>query len=282
MAVSERRALIEPEGSKVSILHQCELLDLSRSSYYYRLVDISPEDLILLRHLDELFTRFPCFGSRRQCVMLKQLGFHVGRDRVRRLMKMLGLAAIAPGKKVSKPAPGHTIHPYLLRGRRVKTAGEVWATDITYIRLWRGFVYLVAHMDWFSRYVLSWRLSTTLDNVFCIDSLKDALCAHGNPLIHNSDQGRQFTSEAYTSLLKQNGIAISMDGRGRWADNVFVERLWRTVKHECVYIQEFDTPLEAERRLETFFRHYNTERPHQALNYATPKQIWNGERSVDI
>lgn len=237
---------------------------------------------MMLRSIDELFTRYPFLGARRMSWMLRGEGFSVGRKRVRKMMRLLGLSAVAPGPNTSKPAPGHRIYPYLLRGREVSRPGEVWATDITYIRLARGFVYLVAHLDWFSRYVLSWRISTTLDSHFCIESLKEALACFDPPEVHNSDQGVQFTSTDYTQVLKDTGISISMDGRGRWVDNVFVERLWRSVKYECVYLHEFSTPRDVEFHLADYFRFYNDLRPHQTFDGTTPREVWSGERTVDI
>lgn len=274
--------MINPDEPKLSVVRQCHLAGLARSSYYYEPVPLSQWEHEVMRCIDEIFTRFPFYGSRRMSFVLQKEGICAGRDRVRRLMSLLGLQAVAPGPNTSKPAPGHVIYPYLLRNREVRRPGEVWATDITYIRLARGFVYLVVHMDWFSRYVLSWRLSTTMDTYFCIQSLMEALDKFSQPEVHNSDQGVQFTSGDYTRVLKDAGVAISMDGRGRWVDNVFVERLWRSLKYECVYLRDFQTPQEAERQIGEYFEFYNDERPHQTFSGATPREVWSGERTVDI
>lgn len=277
MKTCERRELIDPGDSTLSVSEQCRVARIARSSYYYRrAAALSQSDGEMLRRLDELYTLYPFFGQRKMMAMLRREGFEVGRKRVRKLFAMLGVQALAPGPRTSKPAPGHRIYPYLLRHREVLAPGEVWATDITYIRLARGFVYLVAHMDWFSRCVLSWRLSNTLDSLFCLDSLAEALGRFPAPKIHNSDQGSQFTSDVYTQALKDAGVAISMDGRGRWVDNVFVERLWRSVKHECVYMREFSSPRDAEERLGEYFCFYNQGRPHQSLGGATPWEVWTG------
>ena len=278
--MTERRALIDRGHDSITISRQCGLVGLSRSTFYYRPAETSQAELSLLRSLDELFTAHPYYGSRRLAQALKQNGLAVGRKRIGRLMKVLGLDPIRPRPKTSQKSPGHRIYPYLLRGRKSFFPNDVWATDITYVRLRRGFAYLVAHLDWASRYVLSWRLSSTLDVIFCMESLEEAL-GHGKPKIHNSDQGSQFTSDAYLSVLQREEIAISMDGRGRWADNIFIERLWRTVKWECLYLSEIETPREASRVLGEYFQFYNSKRPHQSLDYATPYQVWCGEVSVN-
>lgn len=255
---------------------QCVLAGITRSVVYYRhrSVQASPEELILLALIDEEYTQHPFYGSRKLSVHLAQCGFAVSRKRVQRLMRKLGLVAMAPGPDTSKPHPEHKVYPYLLRGVEVVRPGQVWSTDITYIRLARGFVYLVAIIDWYSRKVLSWRLSNTMDATFCMDCLDQALEEHGQPEIFNSDQGSQFTSTAFTGRLLGKGIAISMDGRGRALDNIFVERLWRSVKHEDVYLKRYATLPELTVGLAEYFALYNGVRPHQALGYATPDQVY--------
>ena len=244
------------------------------------------QELMLLGLIDAEYTRHPFYGSRkiRQC--LRKLGYKINRKRVQRLMGVLGLAGMAPGPNTSRPHPQHKVYPYLLRGVNVIRPNQVWSTDITYIRLARGFVYLVAVIDWYSRKVLSWRLSNTLDSGFCVDCLEQALQAYGRPEIFNTDQGCQFTSEAFTGVLLKKGIAISMDGRGRALDNIFVERLWRSVKHEDVYLKGYATMSELLIGLTEYFVLYNTERPHQSLGYDTPDQVYStasggGARIVD-
>ena len=232
------------------------------------------QELILLGLIDAEYTRHPFYGSRkiRQC--LRGLGFTINRKRVQRLMGILGLAGMAPGPNTSRPHPQHKVYPYLLRGVNVSRPNQVWSTDITYIRLARGFVYLVAVIDWYSRKVLSWRLSNTLDSGFCVDCLEQALQTYGTPEIFNTDQGCQFTSEAFTGVLLKKGIAISMDGRGRALDNIFVERLWRSVKHEDIYLKGYATVTDLLLGLTEYFVFYNTERPHQSLGYDTPDQVY--------
>jgi putative transposase len=247
-----------------------------------------PDDveLLLLALIDAEYTRHPFFGSRKMVLYLAKMGHLVTRKRVQRLMGLLGLAGMAPGPNTSRPHPQHKIYPYLLRGVTITRPNQVWSTDITYIRLARGFVYLVAVIDWYSRKVLAWRLSNTLDSGFCVDCLEQSLRKYGIPEIFNTDQGSQFTSEAFTSVLTLRGIAISMDGRGRALDNIFVERLWRSVKHEDVYLKGYVTLPELHLGLTDYFAFYNTERPHQSLGYGTPMQVYQtasggGARIVD-
>jgi putative transposase len=281
LAVAERRALVAPTHA-VALCRQCELVGLARSSYYYEPAPTSDEQLALLRLVDELFTEQPTYGQRRlQVVLARDHGVVVGRKRLRGVLQTLGLAAVCPRPCTSKPIGTHRRFPYLLRGVVVATPGAVWATDITYVRLERGFVYLVAHMDWHSRYVLSWRVSTTMDVGFCLESLDEALSRHPHPDIHNSDQGAQFAADAYIERLLAERIAVSMDGRGRWADNVFVERLWRTVKYECLFLREHASPREVGMSLRAFFEHYNERRPHSSLGYATPGAVFRGEVRVE-
>lgn len=256
----------------LSVKRQCELLDLARSSFYYAPVLDASGDLALMRLLDEEYTRHPFYGVRRMTDWLQDRGWPVGLKRVRRLLRVMGLEAIYPKPRLSIPVPGHRIYPYLLRDLAIMHPNQVWSTDITYIRMARGFVYLTAIMDWFSRYVLAWRLSITLETDFCVEALDEALERHGAPEIFNSDQGSQFTSEVFTDRLLRQGVRISMDGRGRAFDNIFIERLWRTVKYEEVYLHDYESVPHARESLGAYFTFYNGERRHQALNNATPWQ----------
>lgn len=235
---------------------------------------MSETDLLLLKLLDEEYTRHPFYGSRRMKRYLKDCGHVVNRKKVQRLLQTLGLSGMAPGPHTSKPHPQHKIYPYLLRGVDISRPNQVWSSDITYIRLPRGFVYLVAIIDWYSRKVLAWRLSNTMDAGFCVDCLEEAIQRYGLPEIFNSDQGSQFTSEAFTGKLIQNGITISMDGRGRALDNIFVERLWRTVKYEDVYLNKYDSVQDLLMGLTQYFLFYNQERYHQSLDYKTPHEVY--------
>lgn len=235
---------------------------------------VDEEECLLLRLLDEEYTRHPFYGSRRMTKYLNGLGHRVNRKRVQRLMRTLGLAGMAPGPNTSKPHPQHKLYPYLLRGIDIIRPNQVWSTDITYIRLPRGFVYLVAIIDWYSRKVLSWRLSNTLDAGFCVDCLAEAIKAYGTPEIFNSDQGSQFTSDAFTGVLIERGVTISMDGRGRALDNIFVERLWRTVKYEEVYLKQHGSLQDLLMGLTRYFMFYNEERLHQSLDYKTPERVY--------
>lgn len=253
---------------------QCELLSLPRSSWYYRPTPASAETLELLRRLDEQYTRTPFYGVRRMTAWLRREGYVVNPKRVRRLLHLLGLETIYPKPKTSAPAPGHRIYPYLLRGVPITHADQVWSSDITYIRLERGWVYLVAILDWYSRYVLAWDVSTTLDSHFCLAALERAL-GRARPEIFNTDQGSQFTSHEFTGRLREAEVRISMDGRGRALDNVFVERLWRTVKYEEVYLKDYATVAAAISSLGGYFRFYNEERLHQALGYRTPAGVYH-------
>jgi putative transposase len=261
-------------GSELSITRQAKLLGVSRSSVYYHPAPESAEELALLKRLDELFTENPMYGSRRLQVMLRREGVRVGRRRIRRLMRKLGLWAVTPKPDTSKPHPAHRIYAYLLRGLVIDRPNQVWATDITYIPMQRGFLYLVAILDWATRRVLAWRLSTTLTTDFCTAALQEAIARYGTPEIFNTDQGSQFTSEEFTGVLKAHQIAISMDGRGRCHDNIFVERLWWTVKHEWVYLRPAENGIEQRRSLEAFFDWYNRRRPHQSLHWKTPDETY--------
>jgi putative transposase len=263
-------------GSELSIARQAKLLDVSRSSVYYRPKPESSEELDLLKRLDEIFTENPMYGSRRLQQMLKRDGILVGRRRIRNLMRKLGLWAVGPKPDTSKPHPEHKIYPYLLRGLVIERPNHVWATDITYIRMRHGFLYLCAILDWATRKVLTWRLSNTLTADFCTAALNEALARYGTPEIFNTDQGSQFTSTEFTSVLKDAGIQISMDGRGRCHDNIFVERLWWTVKHEWIYLRPCDNGIAQQRSLIECFDWYNRRRPHQSLAWKTPDEAYFG------
>jgi putative transposase len=263
-------------GSALSIARQAKLLGVSRSSVYYRPRPESSEELDLLKRLDELFTENPMYGSRRLQAMLKREGILVGRRRIRNMMKKLGLWAVGPKPNTSKPHPEHKVYPYLLRGLVIDRPNQVWATDITYIPMQRGFLYLCAILDWATRKVLSWRLSNTLTSDFCAAALNEALARYGTPEIFNTDQGSQFTSAEFTDVLKAHKIQISMDGRGRCHDNIFVERLWWTVKHEWVYLRPCDNGIEQQKSLAQCFDWYNRRRPHQSLGWQTPDEAYFG------
>ena len=265
---------MEYGNEKISLSRQCELLGLPRSTLYYPPRSPSAEDLELMRLLDEQFMKTPFYGSRRMTAWLIRQGWQVSRKRVVRLMRDMGLQAIYPGPRLSKPGQGHKIYPYLLRDRQITRVDEVWSADITYIRLSGGFVYLVAVMDWWTRYVLAWELSITLDAGFCVTVLERALEIAGSPEFFNTDQGAQFTCEAFLSVLKASGAKISMDGRGRALDNVLIERLWRAVKYEEVYLNDYRTVIEATEGLRRYFRFYNEERLHQALGYRPPAEAY--------
>jgi putative transposase len=265
------------------------MLGLARSSVYRPAAAANDNDVTLIRQIDELFTRWPFLGSRRMAAMLRAEGVVINRKRVQRLMRRMGIAALGPKPRTSKPAPGHTIYPYLLREVTVERPNQVWAADITYIPIGRGFLYLVAVMDWSSRAVLTWRLSNTMDVSFCVSALEEALARFGRPEIFNTDQGSQFTSAAFTGVLASAGIRISMDGRGRWMDNVFIERLWRSLKHEDVYLKGYADGQEAKAGIAEWIGFYNNRRPHQALGDRTPMAVWRdgvtgalGERAVDM
>jgi putative transposase len=266
-----RVSWVEREGI-LSVTRQCELLGLNRSSLYYAPAGEKPLNLLLMRLLDAQFTRTPFYGSRRMTVWLRRMGYAVNRKRVQRLMSLMGLEAIYPRPHLSQGVSTHEKYPYLLGELEVIRPNQVWATDITYIRMRAGFLYLVAIMDWFSRYVLSWRLSNTLEVSFCLEALEEAL-AHGHPEIVNSDQGSQFTSQEFTSRLKHAEVRISMDSKGRVYDNIFVERLWRTVKYEEVYLKDYVAVPEVIESIGDYFQFYNHERPHQALRYLTPAEV---------
>jgi putative transposase len=267
LPVEEKRALIEPEHPQLSLRRQCAVLGLARSSLYYQPVQARAEDLQLMRLIDEQYTATPFYGIRRMTAWLRHQGYAVNHKHVRRLLRQMGLEAIYAKPRLSQPAEGHQVYPYLLRGVPITRANQVWSADITYVCLQTGFVYLVAVMDWFSRYVLSWAVSITLDVPFCLEALEQAL-TRGPPEIFNTDQGAQFTSRAFTERLQHRGVQISMDGRGRALDNVFVERLWRTVKYEEVYLRNYQSVWDTRHSLARYFGFYNEERLHQALGSA--------------
>jgi putative transposase len=259
---------------QLPLARQAGLLAISRGTLYYRPQPVPASDLAIMRRLDELHLEYPFMGSRMLRDMLHREGIAVGRRHVATLMKRMGLEAVYRRSNTSKPAPGHKIYPYLLRGLAVDHPNQVWAMDITYIPMARGFVYLAAVVDWFSRRVLAWRLSITMEVLFCIEAVEEALAKYGRPDIFNTDQGSQFTSQAFTGVLSENGIAISMDGRGSWRDNVFVERLWRTIKYEEVYLRAYDTVSEARASLGRYIDFYNRNRPHSSLDRQTPDQAY--------
>jgi putative transposase len=261
---------------------QCQLLNLSRSSIYYKAVGNSKRDLELMRLIDEIHLRWPFLGSRRIRDELRDLGHNVGRDHVRTLMRKMGIEAIYCKPRTTRPQPGNKIYPYLLRNMEIIRSNHVWAADITYLPMTKGFCYLVAIMDWASRRVLAWRLSNTLDVSFCLDALEEALATFGPPEIFNTDQGSQFTSEAFTDMLDAQGVRISMDGKGRWMDNVFIERLWRSVKYEEVYLKAYRSMAEARQGLGTYFEFYNGHRRHQALGRRTPNEVYWATLSHEI
>ena len=267
-----RVSLLEPEAD-ISLTRQAQLLDISRSSIYYQ-KQVSQDDLIAMRAIDTEFTKCPFYGSRRMKVVLERdHDIDICREHVIRLMRLMGLEALYPKENTSKPDHLHRVYPYLLSKLVASYPNHIWGTDITYIRLAHGFCYLVAVIDWFSRYVVHWELSPTLEIPFCLDNIRAALTI-GTPTIHNSDQGSHFTSPQYLDLLKAKEVAISMDGRGRCMDNIFTERLWRSVKYECVYLNELNTLADARLSLTNYFLFYNAERPHQALGYQTPESLY--------
>ena len=271
----ERRTLIGPD-EQTSIRRQCELLGVSRSSVYYEPVERDAEELELMKRIDKLHLQFPFFGSRSIARELGKKGDRVNRKRVQRLMRLMGLESVAPKPNTSKPDEQHPVYPYLLRGVTIDRPNQVWAADITYIPLAHGFAYLVAIMDWASRRVLSWRLSNTMDVSFCVEALHEALSRFGRPEIFNSDQGSQFTAKDFTDVLLAADVKISMDGKGRCIDNVFVERLWRSLKYEDVYLRAYTNLIEARAGIAKYFRFYNTRRSHQALGHQTPAGFYDG------
>ena len=273
--MKKRRGLVEANAA-VSMRRQCELLAVNRSSLYYDPVEPDPEELLLMRRMDELHLSRPFYGSRKMTQALRAKGTVINRKRIQRLMRVMGLESTAPKPNTSKPTPEHAVYPYLLRDKKISKVNQVWAADITYIPMARGFVYLVAIIDWYSRRVLAWRLSNTLETDFCVEALQEALSCFGSPEIFNTDQGSQFTSKDFTDVLLERGIKISMDGKGRYLDNIFVERLWRSLKYEEVYLNAYDTVKDARAGIAAYFDFFNDERPHHALGYQTPADFYDG------
>jgi putative transposase len=268
---------IDATNEQLSIRQQCKLLDIPRSSYYYHPVSISEYTLKVMNEIDMMYTKYPFYGSRKITVELRKKGYQVNIKRVKRLMKKMGIRAIYPEPNTSCPDKTHHIYPYLLKGITISHPNHVWSTDITYLRLKKGFLYLVAIIDWYSRYVLSWELSNTIDSFFCVTALQEAL-EISRPDIFNSDQGAQFTSNKFLRILLDQDIKISMDSKGRALDNIFVERLWRTVKYEDIYLKNYETVYEIYRGLKEYFYFYNYSRPHQSLRYKTPSEIYFDKR----
>lgn len=280
MSTSDRRAMIDPANDNLSVRRQCELLQLSRSGVYRPKSEAAANDLAVMRRLDELHLELPFYGSRRMTFELNRQGHAINRKHVQRLMRVMGIVALVPRPGTSKPAPGHKIYPYLLRGVAITEPNHVWASDITYIPMARGFLYLVAIIDWASRAVLAWRLSNTMDTSFCIAALEQALAQHGKPRVFNTDQGSQFTSQAFTARLTAAGVAISMDGRGRFMDNIFIERLWRSIKYEEVHLKAYADGREARAGIGAWMTFYNHSRPHQAMNNKMPMTVWRA--GIDV
>ena len=267
--------MIEPNHPRLSIVRQCELVSISRSSFYYEGKGESLLNLELMRVIDEQFLETPYYGSRQMTRHLKRQGYCVSRKRIRRLMRKMGLAPIYQKPRTSEPHPEHRIYPYLLRGVSIERPDHAWCADVTYIPMRRGFLYLVAIMDWATRKVLAWRLSNSLDASFCVEALEEALLRFGRPEVFNTDQGSQFTSMNFTDVLKDTGVRISMDGKGRWMDNIFIERLWRSLKYECVYLHAFETGSEARAGIGRWVDHYNQDRPHSSLSDRTPDEAYH-------
>jgi putative transposase len=283
MSKPDREAMLDRDCVDLSMRRQCALLRLARSGVYRRKAAPDPDDLAVMRRIDELYLAMPFYGSRKMVVALRAEGLQVNRKRVRRLMRLMGLEALVPKPGTSKASPQNKIYPYLLRGVTIDRPNHVWAADITYIPMAKGFLYLVAVIDWASRAVLAWRLSNTIDTAFCLEALQKALATFGKPEIFNTDQGAQFTSTAFTGQLHAAGIRISMDGRGRWMDNVFIERVWRSLKYEEVHLKAYAGGREARIGIGDWMIFYNTRRFHQSLGYKTPMAVWHaGEKAMDM
>lgn len=284
MVVEEKKQHIQPTHPQLSIQQQCELIGLSRSSYYRAGVveQENSENLEIMKIIDREYTDHPFYGTRKMRDVLRRKGYKINRKRVQRLMRKMGIQSIAPKPNTSKANPENKVYPYLLRNFNVNIPNQVWCSDITYIPLAGGFVYLTAVMDWYSRYVLSWELSITMDNEFCVSSLERALRCHGTPYIFNTDQGSQYTSHEFINVLKNNDIKISMDGKGRAMDNIFIERLWRSVKYEEIYVNEFKSVAQLRKSLKKYFDFYNHERPHQSFDGQTPAEIYYGENRLKL
>ncbi len=280
--MSAKRALMEPDAKNPSLRQQCALLGLNRSTWYVPapVGDESTENQRVMDRINTIYTDHPFYGSRKLTAVLRREGYRVNRKRVRRLMRAMGLVSVAPKPNTSRPHPQQAVYPYLLRGVVIERPNQVWSTDITYLRIERGWAYLVALIDWHSRYVLAWRLSNTMDTAFCVDALTEALEQHGTPEILNTDQGSQFTSAAFIEVLNHHHIRISMDGKGRALDNIFIERLWRSLKYEEVYLKHYQSLREAQTELSVYFRFYNTDRPHQSLDDRTPEQVYRNAQPL--
>ena len=270
--------MLEPDHASISLRRQCDLLGLPRSTAYYAPIPESRENLALMKEIDAIYLDNPSYGSRTIATALANTGWEVNRKRVQRLMRLMNIAGVTPKRNTSKPAPGHRVFPYLLRNVAISHPDQVWSTDITYVPLRNGFVYLTAVIDWYSRYVLSWKLSNRLEGSFCVEALDEAL-THGKPEVFNTDQGSQFTSAVFVNRLLDRAVAVSMDGRGRALDNVFIERLWRSVKYQEIYLREYSTVADVEEGLKLYFEKYNHERPHQSLDNLTPAKVyeWGAE-----
>lgn len=278
MDLKRKKQMIEPNHLQLNIVQQCGLLGLNRSSYYRQAASLSSYDLEVLRTMDEIFTEHPYYGTRRMMAVLREQGYDIGRKKIRRYYGILGLKTIYPKMNLSKRNQTHKVYPYLLKDMVIDKSNHVWSTDITYIRLKQGFVYLCAVIDWYSRCVLSWRLSISLETEFCVLALKEALNCSGVPKIFNTDQGVQFTSRDFISVLEKQNIAISMDGKGRALDNVFIERFWRSIKQEKIYLLDLQDVLEAKHAIREYMDFYNHRRPHQSLGYQTPAQVYGDKK----
>ena len=282
MSRGERKAMIARDHPGLSLSRQCRILAISRSSFYYAPKGESADNLALMRRIDELFMKYPFYGSRQMVRQLRREGVAVGRHRVRRLMRLMGLEAIYQAPRTSAPHPAHRVYPYLLGGMAIDRPNRVWCADITYIPVQRGFLYLVAIMDWATRHVLAWRLSNTMDASFCVEALEEALDRYGSPDIFNTDQGSQFTSFDFTGVLGRSDVTISMDGRGRCMDNIFIERLWRSLKYEAIYLHELTDGFKAMRVIAEWIEFYNTKRPHSSLDGRTPAEAYGAQRPMDM
>ena len=279
MSRADRLALVDHADPVLSTAAQCGLLKVARSTLYYRPAPVSADDLAVMRRMDELHLAWPFYGSRRMAAVLRRDGWSANRKRVKRLMRVMGLEAIYQKPNTSRGHPGHKVYAYLLRGLVIDRPNRVWCADITYIPMAKGFVYLVAVMDWFSRRVLAWRVSITMDTAFCVEALQEAMDRHGQPEIFNTDQGVQFTSADFLGELETRGVRISMDGKGRYLDNIFIERLWRSLKYEEVYIKAYGSVAAARLGIGLWLTFYNDERPHQALDYRTPSEVFAERRA---
>ena len=280
MSPGDRRDMIQPDHPKLSLSAQCRVLNISRSTLYYRPLPASEETLSLMKEIDKLFTKYPFFGSRQIAAWLARDGVKAGRHRVRRLMRLMGLEAVYKRPKTSQPHPAHPVFPYLLKGMEIARPNQVWCSDITFIPVSRGYLYLVAIMDWATRKVLSWRISNTMHADFCVDALKEAIGKYGPPEIMNTDQGSQFTGSDWITALTDARVRVSMDGRGRYLDNIFIERLWRSLKYEAVYLQDIADGFAAQRVVDDWINFYNQERPHAALGKATPNEAYGNETDL--